>query len=195
MDDRRLITSLIRALARAAGWTPAYASLVTSGSGATLDRLDRGGDITTRRARRIIQAASDRWPDGHPWPPGIARPEPTPGSPAGSALPDASPAAVLAAVRECLARESALLDDPDFDLGAVQAAQAEMARAALTLGPDGRIASPRALCEAMKVPRHAYDGVVRRLAAGLPPPRRGAARTVWMCLRQAGDVRAAGSAA
>lgn len=191
------VVALIEALASASDRSPHTVGRWLSGDGALYRRLtdDPPHDITTRRAQRIIQAASDRWPDGHPWPPGIARPEPTPGSPAAAGLRDASPAAVLAAVRECLARESALLDDPDFDLNAVQAAQAEMARAALTLGPDGRIASPRALCEAVKVPRHAYDGVVRRLAAGLPPPRRGAARTVWMCLRQAGDVRAAGSAA
>ena len=66
----RLITSL----AQARGWTVSYASLMASGSGATVARLRAGHDITTRRAARIAQWCSDHWPSGHPWPEGIERP-------------------------------------------------------------------------------------------------------------------------
>lgn len=193
------IVPLIEALAAASDRSPHTVGRWLSGDGMLYSRLTATppGDITSRRAQRIIQAASDRWPPGHPWPAGIGRPEPTPGSPAVAApAPGTDPAAVLSAVRSCLARREALLDAEEMPSAAEFAAvDDEMLRAATALGPDGRIASPRALCEALKVPRHVYDGVLRRLREGRPAPGRGRARAVWTCLRNAGDVRAGGRAA
>ena len=37
-------------------------------------RLQRGHDLTTRRAARVAQWFSDNWPDGVDWPRGIPRP-------------------------------------------------------------------------------------------------------------------------
>ncbi len=39
-------------------------------------RLERGHDLTTRRAARVIQWFSDHWPADLDWPPDIPRPAP-----------------------------------------------------------------------------------------------------------------------
>ena len=181
--------------ATATGRSLSTVGRLAAGHGAFFDRLERGCDITTRRVARVVQWFSDNWPPGHPWPMGIPRPEPTPGSPAAAPAPGGlSPDEVLSAVRDCLARESALLDDPDFSLDAVQAVQAEMAAAALTLGPDGEIASGAALCEALKVPRQAYHDVIRTVRRG-GRPKSGNAKRIHDALLRAGDARVAGRAA
>lgn len=53
-------------------------SRLATGSGKTIARLKDGRDITIRRAERILQYLSDRWPDDLEWPDDIPRPEPTP---------------------------------------------------------------------------------------------------------------------
>ena len=40
-------------------------------------RLKRGHDLTTRRAARVVQWFSDRWPVDLEWPPDIPRPVPS----------------------------------------------------------------------------------------------------------------------
>ena len=42
-----------------------------------LDRVARGGSMTTRNYERAMQWMSDRWPDGAIWPADVPRPEPT----------------------------------------------------------------------------------------------------------------------
>ncbi len=195
-DVRQNLIALFDAYTSATGAAQSSVSLYASGSGALLQRLRNGAGITVRRSERIVQWFSNHWPDGHPWPPGIERPAPAPGSPAAAPpVPDADPSAVLAETRERLARLDRLLDDPDTPADDLQAALDGAVRAATALGPDGEVLSPRALCEALKVPRHVYDGVARRQREGRPPPGRGKARAVWACLRNAGDVRFAGRAA
>ncbi|MCY4215261.1 MAG: hypothetical protein OXF68_16760 [Gammaproteobacteria bacterium] len=73
MDD---VAQLITTLAQVRGWSVSYASLLSSGSGATAARLMAGHDITTRRAARIVRWCSEHWPEGQPWPEGIERPSP-----------------------------------------------------------------------------------------------------------------------
>ena len=58
-----------------------------AGHGAFFSRLDAGHDITTRRATRVVQRLSDRWPAGAEWPADIPRPAPT--SPDGEPNPPA----------------------------------------------------------------------------------------------------------
>ena len=83
-----------------------------------------------------------------------------------------------------------------MDAGAwdrAHALEAEAQALAVTLAPDGRIASPAALVEVLGVSRSAYDYAVRQYAGGRRPadrlhPNGGAAR-VLRALCAAGDVR------
>ena len=59
------------------GFSLATVSTYMGGSGDTLARLERGHDITTRRAARFAQWFSDHWPAGADWPSDIPRPPPT----------------------------------------------------------------------------------------------------------------------
>ena len=61
-----------------------------AGSGDFYVRLKRGRDLTTRRAARVTQWFSDRWPTDLAWPDDIPRPDPTPGSPAALAAGEAA---------------------------------------------------------------------------------------------------------
>lgn len=194
------IPQIIEALASATQRSPHTVGRWLSGDGALYQRLVDGHDITTRRAERIVQAASDRWPEGHPWPMGIDRPEPAPGSPARPEMQTrAAPEDVLAAVRAYLARIKAL-EEPDGPppLDELEAVREEMSRAALALGPDGRIACPEALVEMLGdiepgiSPQDYYDATreLRRRGA-LWRPKRGKRKAVVDALVLAGDARAA----
>ena len=46
-----------------------------TGSGDTVARLQRGGDVSTRRFERAVQYLSDNWPAELPWPAHTARPD------------------------------------------------------------------------------------------------------------------------
>lgn len=78
-EDR--IADLIRAYARTRGCSESYAAKLTTGSGDTLDRIDRGVGLTLRRADRIVRKISALWPADLPWPADVPRPEPTKGDP------------------------------------------------------------------------------------------------------------------
>ncbi len=97
MDDiSAQIIRLVDRYARHTGHTVATVSLASSSSGATYGRLLHGHDITTRRAARIVQWFSDRWPAGLPWPAEVPRPAPSPGSPAARAAAEAASSSPLA---------------------------------------------------------------------------------------------------
>ena len=49
-------------------------STYAAGAGDFCARLERGHDLTTRRAMRVIQWHSDHWPDDVDWPGDIPRP-------------------------------------------------------------------------------------------------------------------------
>lgn len=75
MNSQHLL-SLARLYATRRGWSVSTVSTYMGGSGDTLARLERGHDITTRRAARFIQWFSDHWPADLDWPSDIPRPEP-----------------------------------------------------------------------------------------------------------------------
>ena len=69
-DDQ--IASLIRDLATARGWSESYAARRATGSGDTLDRIERGVSLTMRRANRVMVNIARLWPDDQPMPQSIA---------------------------------------------------------------------------------------------------------------------------
>ncbi len=85
------IVALMQGFAVNTGRAVSTVSRLASGSGATFNRLQRGHDLTTRRAARVTQYFSDNWPSGLAWPDDIPRPAPAPGSPAGLAAAPAAP--------------------------------------------------------------------------------------------------------
>ena len=116
-------------------------------------RLQRGHDVTSRRAARIAQWHSDNWPPDLDWPDDIPRPEPsspedepvahTNGHRNGSAASAPTPADLIATVQAALKRrdEAALAQDWNAAKDAKEAAL----KAGRTLGPDGTLASREAL--------------------------------------------------
>ena len=76
MGDISHITRLIDISATATGRSPHTIGRLVSGDGRLYHRLRAGRDITTRRAARVVQALSDRWPPGAEWPADIPRPPP-----------------------------------------------------------------------------------------------------------------------
>ena len=70
------IVQLVHSYGVAVGLTPRTVSTYAAGSGDFCDRLERGHDITTRRAARVVQWLSDRWPADLDWPADIPRPAP-----------------------------------------------------------------------------------------------------------------------
>ena len=76
------ITHLIHAYGAATGLTSRTVSTYAAGSGDFCDRLERGHDLTTRRAAKVTQWLSDNWPADLAWPPDIPRPLPSADSPA-----------------------------------------------------------------------------------------------------------------
>ena len=73
--DRSIVT-LIRIYAAASGISVSYAAKVITGSGDTVSRIEAGMSLTCRRAEKIINELSVRWPTNVEWPQGIERPEP-----------------------------------------------------------------------------------------------------------------------
>lgn len=73
MTDAKL-ASLIRSFAAARGYSESYAARVATGSGDTLDRIERGGTLTLHRANIVVAKISSLWPADLPWPADIPRP-------------------------------------------------------------------------------------------------------------------------
>lgn len=71
------IVELIDRLAAKSSRSPGTVGREVGGCGDFYSRLRCGCDITTRRALRVIQRLSDRWPDDLEWPPDIPRPKPS----------------------------------------------------------------------------------------------------------------------
>ncbi|WP_420585822.1 hypothetical protein [Ruegeria sp.] len=83
---------MIHLHSQAVGLSVKTTSTYAAGSGDFCDRLERGHDVTTRRAARVAQYLSDNWrSDLVDWPSDIPRPPPTPGSPADIPRPPPTP--------------------------------------------------------------------------------------------------------
>ena len=155
-------------------------------------RLRAGADITSRRAERIIQWLSDHWPAALAWPSDIARPQPSPDTPAASPPAPLTRAARRQAVLDARRRMHDAVETSDWE--AAKAHERSMFEAALVRRDDGTIADPAALCAALQIPRYVYDDVVRRYAHGRRSATRAARRggrvaRMLQALRTAGDVR------
>ena len=187
------ITRLINQAADAMGVSPGTIGSYAGGSGDFYGRLEAGCDITSRRAARVVQWLSDNWPEDLPWPADIPRPPPSPDSPAAKPPePVSDPSAVVEAE---LALVHRAMDDNDFT--AYGRHEARMYRAAMTLGDNGQIKCPAALCKALGVARTTYDDVVRRYAdgrsdAGKSPREGSSTAKVLALLVESGDVRFSG---
>ena len=70
----RQIAALIRSFATFREISVSYASILLTGSGDTVKRLEGGMSLTGRRAEKIVERALDHWPAGLPWPEDIPRP-------------------------------------------------------------------------------------------------------------------------
>ena len=72
IDDLKKVAS---AYALAAGISIATVSSHATGDGAKLTSvLERDADMTTRRFDTTMWWFADNWPEGAPWPAGVARP-------------------------------------------------------------------------------------------------------------------------
>lgn len=71
------IAKLVRALAKAKGWSETYAAQKTTGSGDTLARWDGGVNLTLSRAAKIMKNIESYWPSDLAWPEDIPRPDRT----------------------------------------------------------------------------------------------------------------------
>ena len=58
------------------GFALSTVATYAAGAGDFYHRLERGHDLTTRRAARVAQYLSDHWPEGLEWPADIPRPAP-----------------------------------------------------------------------------------------------------------------------
>ena len=76
--DCESIIRLVHAYSQATGLSQRTVSTYAAGSGDFCDRLERGHDITSRRAARVAQWLVDHWPDHADWPSDIPRPDPSP---------------------------------------------------------------------------------------------------------------------
>ena len=197
----------------AKGLTQSTVSTYCSGSGDFLARLQQGCGITIRRAASVAQWFSDHWPADLDWPADFPRPDPVPDSPYALALSASAVSATdaMKAVREARAALDegwASCDFEALDIRGRARAYAHLddlenalSAAGRALGSDGQIACPNALCLSIKVPRYAYDEVVRRYADGRPGatevPRksnRNKVLNVFNALVLSGDVRFASRA-
>lgn len=70
------ITRVAHAYANHRGLSIKTVSTYAANHGDFIGRLERGHDVTTRRAGRILQWFSDRWPSDLEWPAEIPRPAP-----------------------------------------------------------------------------------------------------------------------
>ena len=205
MDAYLLLSSLATPFAEYHGIKATTVSKRCAGQAHAIDRLRAGATITLGRYNRIVQWFSDHWPPDLPWPSDITRPTPALDSPAIKAAEEAAAAPPqitdpLTAVQTLLdRRRNEMMTDPvDWELAAELLAEAKDVGAAL--GPNGKTASPDALCLAHSAKRHSFDYVVRTYGVGgkkfRQVPRRLDARReetdawkVWLALKQSGDVR------
>ena len=204
------IAEIIKLFAAGTGKSVSYASRILTGSGDTVARIDRDTSITIRRALQILQSASDKWPANLPWPHDIHRPAPSeaavtraePDGPADAAEGE-SASGSGASQPDPLAEVERFKDEIDAAKMAgrwddATALHARMMRAATRLGPDGLIASPRALIRALNSHKNIYKDVCRRYRAGraghrVPQPG-SEARRMLGALQMAGDKRFHGTA-
>ena len=163
-----MITERFLALARAyigsTGLALSTLGRLAGGHGSFFTRAAQGR-VTVRRVEEAIQWFSNNWPAGLPWPEDIPRPDPTSRSRIdepprrGVNVPPMTPLqAVDAAQQEMLAAMTS------GDWVRVELAEQRAFRAGMALRPDGRVASPAALCRALDVSRDVYRDVVRRFA-------------------------------
>ena len=175
------ILRLSQQYATETGLSLSSVSTYATGSGDMFSRLDRGHDITTRRATRIVQWFSDNWPLGLLWPADIPRPDPAPDSPHVKALAESMGLTLI---------EPPLPSDP-----------------ARALNAKGHLADPRALATSLVfVPTGiddtelvaamvgSYYQVVAQYADGKArahkhPRAKSRAAEVLRALMDAGDVR------
>ena len=68
MQVDQQITALIRSFAASRNISVSYASMLLTGSGDTVKRIEGGMSLTGRRAERIVERAVRLWPAGVPWP-------------------------------------------------------------------------------------------------------------------------------
>ena len=191
-----VIISLVAAYASHVGLRETTVAKRCAGQAHAIDRLRSGHhSITVRRAERIVQWLSDHWPADLPWPDGIDRPAPTPGSPAAAApspssLPSCGgggdPAAACAELRR---RE---LDAWHAQRPAeALRLRAEAEALATRLDPEtGLIARPDAVLAATGLGRRDWDYVVGRYADGRGGrPRADAPKRLVALLVASGDRR------
>ena len=197
-------------MSEATGHSLATIGTYAASHGGFFARLESDCSVTLRRATRVLQWFSDHWPSDLEWPSDIPRPDPAPDSPAARAAsisistPEREIADPMAAVEAAQKREDAEWQCEPVDPEAVAAAKAEALAAGSTLGDDGRIACPEALCRALGLSRSTYQHVISQYADGGPRdrdrPRRLAPSTLGLARRSrtdqmlralmdAGDVR------
>lgn len=177
MDREKSILKLAAISSIAIGKSHATIGIYAVENSRLIPALVAGGFVRPSTYARVTHWFSDHWPTGLDWPVDIPRPEPAADSPYALALaaaqseplspvPTASPAAVMRAVEAANDAIDAAWADENFS------ALPELERAAVTAGsalaPSGQIASPEAFCLSLKIPRHAYDEVVRQYADGRP---------------------------
>ena len=188
------LIQLIDVYAAATGVAPSTVSLRSAASGDLYRRLCGGADITSRRAERIVQWLSDHWPADLPWPDGIDRPAPTPGSPAAAPSPSSLPCGgggggTVAACAELRRRE---LDAWHAQRpGEALRLRAEAEALATRLDPEtGLVARPDAVLAATGLDRRDWDYVVGRYAHGAGGrPRADAPKRLLALLKASGDLR------
>lgn len=175
MDENFHTIALVKYFAKAKNRAIATAAKILAGEARLLDRLDKGGSITFKRAIRIRQNASNLWPFDHPWPADIPRPPPAADS------------------RYAQAAQAQNLNN-----------SAQDSENPLSLNSRGEIASPKALAASllpsyagealMQAMMDSYYQLTRQYADGRPKadksPRKGTrAARLLAALVAAGDVR------
>lgn len=76
MTLREQLAGLIEAFSEASGLSISRVSTLIFGGGHRATRLIAGEtDVNTATYERAVQYMSDNWPEGHPWPGSIPRPE------------------------------------------------------------------------------------------------------------------------
>ena len=152
-------------------------------------RLKCGRTLTILRADRALRWFSDNWPTNLAWPPDIPRPTPSESvtRPSeyrnGGPAPAPAPADLMASVTRAL--------DAGDEPAAIECA--------MVLNAKGLIASPNALCQALRVERYVYDQVVKRYTDSRPGERKrprhlrddkkSSSQRMLVALVAAGDVR------
>ena len=160
MSDISHIVRLAAALANHRRRSPSTIGRWASGDGRFYSRLAGGHDITIRRAVRIMQWFSDHWPSDLAWPPDIPRPAPSASVTQPSEYRNGNPAPAPATAPADLMESVTCMLDAGDEPAAIECAMA--------LNAKGLLASPNALCQALRVERYVYDQVVKRYADGRP---------------------------